>query len=153
MLKIIAIDKVRNESIKVCIDTFLGRMQNRLKINIIEINPVKYNTFNSLSMAVDAEAEKILTVIDKQDFIVALDENGKQYSSNDFSDFIFNSLNYKHISFIIGGSYGLSNKILGKADINLSLSKMTYTHEIARFILIEQLYRSYCIYSNIKYHH
>ena len=85
--------------------------------------------------------------------IITLDETGKQYTSRDFSSLIYDNLNYRHISFVIGGAYGLSDIIINKADIVLSLSKMTYTHEMARLILIEQLYRAYTINNNILYHH
>jgi len=153
MIKILSIDKIKENSIKSSIELYLKRLDNRLKVEIVEIPPAKYHTFDNVEKAKSIEAAKILEKINPQSLVVALDENGSQYTSCEFSDLIFTSLNHKHITFIIGGAYGLSSDILSKADKIISFSKMTFTHEMIRLFLIEQIYRAYTINSNIKYHH
>jgi len=153
MLRVIAIDKIKDINYKNAINDFLQRLNNRLKIDIIELAPAKYINFDSKEKAIDKEADKILESLNHQDYVIILDDKGKHLNSHEFSTLIFDTLNHKHITFIIGGAYGLSSKIKDKSNIMLSLSKMTFPHELARLVLIEQIYRAYCINSNIKYHH
>jgi len=153
MLKIIAVDKLRDDGIKKGIDVYLKRLNNRLKVEVVEITPAKYSTYDSVEKAVDKEGSKILETLNSQDFIVTLDEKGKQYTSVGFSELIYNTINHKHITFIIGGAYGLSDKIKERSNLVMCLSKMTFTHEMARLFLVEQVYRAYCIHGGIKYHH
>ena len=162
MIKILAIDKIKEKAIRDSIDIYLKRLENKLKIEIIECPPAKYHTFDSLEKAKVIEAEKLMSNIFKRElsssavvqksFIIALDERGIQYNSPDFSKLLYETLNHKHIVFVIGGAYGLSEDILLNADLVLSLSKMTFTHEMARLFLVEQLYRALTIEKNIKYH-
>ena len=153
MIKVIAIDKIKEKSIKSAIDTYLERLEGRLKIELIEVSPAKYHTIDSIEKAKDIEAVRILEKVNNQSLVVALDEKGCQFASHEFSDFIYSSLNHKHINFIIGGAYGLSSDILNRANKIISLSKMTFTHEMVRLFLVEQVYRAYTINNNIKYHH
>lgn len=92
---------------------------------------------------------------DKSDHIILLDEKGKQYSSNEFSNFIEQKQkeNKKHIIFILGGAYGFSEEIYSMAHEKISLSKMTFPHQLVRLIFLEQLYRAYTIIKNEPYHH
>jgi len=153
MLRVIAIDKIKDINYKNTINDFLQRLNNRLKIDIFELQPAKYINFDCKEKAIDKEAEKILESLNYQDYVITLDDKGKHLSSHEFSTLVFDTLNHKHITFIIGGAYGVSPKIKEKSNLLLSLSKMTFPHELARLILIEQMYRAYCINSNIKYHH
>jgi len=83
-----------------------------------------------------------------------LDENGKEYSSKKFAEYLERKLNTgKDIIFVIGGVYGLSNKILERADLVLSFSRFTFTHQMIRFLLAEQIYRSFTIIKGKKYHY
>lgn len=152
MIKIIAIDKIKDKNLKTEIDIFLTRLNNKLKIEIIEISPAKYHTYDNIELAKIFEANKILSYVNPDSFVFVLDEQGKQFSSIDFSKQIESILNHKHIIFIIGGAYGLSQDIKKRADTLISFSKMTFTHEMIRLFLTEQLYRAYTINNNIKYH-
>lgn len=96
------------------------------------------------------EGDLLLKNVPAGNFIIALDENGGQYSSHDFSKYIHKI--DRPISFIIGGAYGLSEEIKVKANLLLSLGKMTMPHVLARLILVEQLYRIYTIKENHPYH-
>ena len=101
------------------------------------------------------EGELILNKLTASDFVVLLDENGKQLSSVGFSEFIqkrFNS-GLKQVIFIIGGPYGFSNDVYHRADTKISLSKMTFSHQMVRLFFTEQLYRAFTILKNEPYHH
>ena len=153
MIKIIAIDKIKEEYIRTGIQTFLKRLENKCKIDIVEITPAKYHLTDDMDTALKKEANLILNKINTKSYIVALDKEGTQHTSKEFSKFIYQTLNKEHITFIIGGAYGLDKQILQKANTTISFSKMTFTHEIFRLLLIEQIYRAYTIQNNIKYHH
>jgi 23S rRNA pseudoU1915 N3-methylase RlmH len=180
MIKIVAVDKIKEKSLRSMIDIYLERLSGKLRIDIIEITPAKYHTFDNIEKAKDIEGERIErslgsrvrrdvdcfvskarrtlamtnTEIPNKDnsLVIALSETGSFYSSLDFSKLIYRTLPHKHICFIIGGAYGLSERVLALADIKLSLSKMTFTHEMCRLFLIEQIYRGYTISEGIKYH-
>lgn len=98
----------------------------------------------------DLEGDLLLKSIPGDSFIIALDETGSQFTSAEFSKYIEKQI--KPISFIIGGAYGLSNNVKKKANFQISLSKMTMPHIMARVMLIEQLYRAYTISENHPYH-
>ena len=101
------------------------------------------------------EAETILSWLKKGDYLVALDENGKQLSSDSLAKFIQERANdgIKNIVFLIGGAYGLDEQVLQKANMQWSLSQLTFPHQLVRLILAEQLYRACTILRNEKYHH
>jgi 23S rRNA (pseudouridine1915-N3)-methyltransferase len=101
------------------------------------------------------EANSLLQAIDKTDILVALDEKGKQWTSEELADFIQHSANQsaRNLIFLIGGAYGLDQKILQRANATWSLSKLVLPHQLVRLILAEQIYRACTILRNEKYHH
>ena len=101
------------------------------------------------------EAEMVLDWLKDDDYLVALDEHGKQFSSEGLSDFLQDRANdrNKNIVFLIGGAFGLDETILKKAKLKWSLSQLTFPHQLVRLILSEQLYRACTILKNEKYHH
>jgi 23S rRNA (pseudouridine1915-N3)-methyltransferase len=101
------------------------------------------------------EGEIVLDWLDKNDYLIALDEKGKQYSSLQFSAFLDQRANagIKKLVFLIGGAFGLDEAILKRADLKLSLSTLTFPHQLVRLILAEQVYRACTILRNEKYHH
>jgi 23S rRNA (pseudouridine1915-N3)-methyltransferase len=101
------------------------------------------------------EANSLLQAIDKTDILVALDEKGKQWTSEELADFIQHSANQsaRNLIFLIGGAYGLHQKILQRANATWSLSKLVFPHQLVRLILAEQIYRACTILRNEKYHH
>jgi 23S rRNA (pseudouridine1915-N3)-methyltransferase len=101
------------------------------------------------------EANLLLNVLDKNDILVALDEKGKQWTSEELADFIQHSANQsaRNLIFLIGGAYGLHQKILQRANATWSLSKLVFPHQLVRLILAEQMYRACTILRNEKYHH
>jgi 23S rRNA (pseudouridine1915-N3)-methyltransferase len=104
---------------------------------------------------IKTEGVNILSKIKTGDYVVLLDEIGGQVNSVDFAEFIDNKQNMsiKRLVFVIGGAYGATSEIKEKADYSLSLGKMVWPHEMARLMLIEQIYRAYSILNNSPYHH
>jgi len=102
----------------------------------------------------DKEGKKILSKVDNRDYVIALDRLGKSLSSVDFSKKIkrLRVTGKSNITFIIGGSYGLSKEVLKRANLKLSFSKMTFPHQLMKVILLEQIYRSFKIIKNEPYH-
>ena len=122
--------------------------------------PVEWKFFNSTKNISNDEAKKyeatqLLNAIHKDDVVVALDENGKQWSSEELSAFIQQRANssIKNLIFIIGGAYGLHEMVLKRCDYKWSLSKLVFPHQLVRLILAEQVYRACTIIRNEKYHH
>ncbi len=101
------------------------------------------------------EASEIINRIPKDTFLIALDEHGKQLNSLEFAEFIRNKRDFEggNLTFVIGGCYGLDPSIIEKADLKLSFSRLTFTHELIRVLLVEQIYRAFTILSGKTYHY
>jgi len=131
------------------------RLQRYVKIETIEI-PALINAKNLDSSQVkEKEADSQLKYIADGEFVVLLDENGKEYRSVEFAGFLQQRMNssVKKLIFIVGGPYGFSERIYKKAEAKISLSKMTFSHQIVRLLFMEQLYRAFTIIRNEPYHH
>ena len=151
-INIIAIGKINDSSTKFLTDEYFKRLKPYAKIKITELKEESFSDSNA-KQAKDAEAVKIIKTISKNtnSFIICLDENGDHFTSTEFANFLEN-INGP-IAMIIGGSLGLSSSVLDKSQKSISLSKMTFTHEMARLFLLEQIYRATTIINNKKYHH
>lgn len=152
-VRILVIGKIRNDFIKAGVTEYKKRLLPFVNLRIESLT-----SFSELpeKLALQKEEEIIIkTLKGKKPFIV-LDKEGKQFSSEEFSHKISNYIenpNISEIIFIIGGIYGISQNIKNEADIILSLSKMTFTHEFALLLLLEQLYRAIKILRNEPYHY
>ena len=131
------------------------RLANYCKLEEIIIpNPKGISSLNKKKLKV-LEGDIILSKLKKNDHLVLLDENGTLLSSIDFADFMKNKMltHSKSLVFLIGGAYGFSNNIYKRSNKNISLSKMTFSHQMVRLFFKEQLYRAFTIINNTKYHH
>ena len=122
--------------------------------------PVEWKIFSSSKSTSEEqvkknEATQLLNAIQKDDILVALDENGKQWNSNELAAFIQQRANSstKNLVFIIGGAYGLHETVFKRCDYKWSLSKLVFPHQLVRLLLSEQVYRACTIIRNEKYHH
>jgi 23S rRNA (pseudouridine1915-N3)-methyltransferase len=140
MAKIIAVGKVKERYLQEGIAEFVKRLGAFDNISILEVK----------DSTVEEEGEKLLKAAG-DDYVVALAIGGKELSSEEFAVFIKKNSD-KKVCYVIGGPEGLSEKVLERADHSLSLSKMTFTHEMARFFLVEQIYRAHMINAKRKYH-
>lgn len=120
-----------------------------------EIKIIPASTEKNKTKALKDEAEKILKVISANDLVIVLDENGKQFSSVDLSKEIQRAMNQSpsKIIFIVGSAYGIDDSLKKRANLMLSFSKFTFTHQMIRLMLIEQIYRSMTILKGESYHH
>jgi len=134
--------------------TFLKRISryNRFTTDTLLL-PKKYKTASSEILR-KMEGDLLLDKIASGDYLVLLDEKGKEFTSRSFASWIQKQLNQSHkrIVFVIGGAFGFDKQVYDRADFKLSLSQMTYSHQLIRVIFTEQLYRAFSILNNEKYH-
>jgi 23S rRNA (pseudouridine1915-N3)-methyltransferase len=150
-----AIGKNNEPYVKPGVEDFTKRISNYYKTewNIIPV-PKNAGMMSEMDLK-KKEGELIMEWLEKDDYLVALDEHGKQISSEGLADFIRKTGNrsLKRIVFVIGGAYGLDEVILKRADFTWSLSQLTFPHQLVRLLLAEQVYRACTILKNEKYHH
>ncbi len=150
MIKIITVGQLKEKYLKDAVEEYKKRLSKYTNLEIIEI---KDEGLVEESKAIELEGEKINKYLDNKDYIITLEIEGKQMSSVEFSEKLERiQMENSNIVFIIGGSYGLSKSIKDKSNLKLSFSKMTFPHQLFRVILLEQIYRSFKIMNNEKYH-
>lgn len=154
-IKLVVIGKTNFSYISEGIVTYEKRLKNYISVETIVIPELKNAKNLTFSQQKEKEGELILKHINPSEAIILLDERGAEFSSVDFSNFIQQKMNsgIKTIHFIIGGSYGFSEKIYQKANKKIALSKMTFSHQMVRLFFMEQLYRAMTILKGEPYHH
>ena len=154
-IKIIVIGKTHKNFLIEGENEYLKRLKRYTTIEKIEIPDLKNTKHLSASEIKKKEGVLILQKLESNGFVVVLDENGKSFGSVNFANWLQEKMNrgYKNITFIIGGAYGFSDAIYQKANEKMSLSKMTFSHQMIRMIFAEQLYRAHTILNNEPYHH
>ena len=153
-IKIIALGKIKEKFLKDGIDEFMKRLTPYTSVEIVELSPVEIKDENLTQKALEQEAEKILANIKPNSYVITLEILGKQLSSEDFAQKI-NKITNEGISelvFVIGSSCGIAPTVSQRADFKLSISKMTFLHQFARLLLVEQIYRAFKILKNETYH-
>ncbi|MBR6127230.1 23S rRNA (pseudouridine(1915)-N(3))-methyltransferase RlmH [bacterium] len=153
-IKVIALGKIKEKFLKDGIDEFLKRLVPYTSIEIIELNPIEIKDENLTQKILEEEGEKILSNIKENSYVITLEINGKQLSSEEFAQKI-NEITMSGVGeliFVIGSSCGLASSVSSRADFKLSMSKMTFLHQFARLILVEQIYRAFKIMKGEKYH-
>ncbi|MCM8526365.1 MAG: 23S rRNA (pseudouridine(1915)-N(3))-methyltransferase RlmH [Lentisphaeraceae bacterium] len=141
--------------LKFGVDEYIKRLSHYTKFSITEISDLKNAAKMSRDELKKKEGAEILKKLSSDDFVVLLDERGKQYSSTDFAELIQKKMNQstKSLVFVIGGAFGFSDEVYKRANSKLSLSKMTFSHRMIRLLFTEQLYRAFTILRNEPYHH
>lgn len=153
-IKIIALGKIKEKYLKSGIDEFLKRLTPYASVSVVELNPIEIKDENLKDKILLDEGEKILSNIKPLDFVITMEIEGKQFSSEDFAQKIKDLTNNgtQEIVFVIGSSCGIGKNVSARANLKMSMSKMTFLHEFARLILIEQIYRAFKIIKGEKYH-
>lgn len=153
-IKIIALGKIKEKFLKEGIDEFLKRLTPYANVEIVELAPVEIRDENLIEKALDAEGEKILACIKPQTYVITLEIQGKMLSSEEFAEKIQTLSNegISEIAFVIGSSHGIAKEVSRRADFALSMSKMTFLHQFARLLLVEQIYRAFKIIKGETYH-
>lgn len=150
MIKIICVGKIKEKFFRDAVNEYEKRLSKYTKIKITEVED--YNIGNEQTIK-QKEYEQIIKYIEPKDYIVTLEIEGNQLTSVELSKKLESiSINNPNITFIIGGSYGLDDKIKNMSNYKLSFSKLTFPHQMFRVIVLEQIYRSYKIINNESYH-
>ena len=150
MIRIITVGKLKEKYLIEAKDEYLKRLSKYTKIEIIELEDSKIDNEKE---ALEEEKERILKYLNPKDYVITLEIEGKLITSLELADLLDKTfINNSNITFIIGSSYGLHDFIKEKANYHLSFSKMTFPHQLFRILLLEQIYRSYKILNNEKYH-
>ncbi len=151
---LIAIDKVSSSSIQQSLEEYKERLKHYCHFEYITIIMPKNVRYKSVEEQMREEEKAITRYLRPNDFVVLLDETGKEMRSIEFSHWLNKSLSRRQrIVFVTGGPYGFSKEIKQQYAEKLSLSKMTFSHEMVRLIFLEQLYRAFTIMKGQKYHH
>ncbi|MEP2279771.1 23S rRNA (pseudouridine(1915)-N(3))-methyltransferase RlmH [Maribacter sp.] len=154
-IKLLAIGKTDSSQLQELIEVYQKRLQHYINFEIELIPDLKKTKNLSEDQQKDKEGELILKRLSSTDVLILFDEKGKQYTSVEFSTFLQKKMNsgIKQLVFLIGGPYGFSSEIYAKAAGKISLSKMTFSHQMVRLFITEQIYRGFTILKNEPYHH
>lgn len=153
-INLICIGKTDDKEIVSLIRYYLPRIPKHWNFELVEIPDVKNAKNLSSDLLKKEESKLFLGHIDSNDLVILLDEKGKQFTSRKFSEKIdfWMGHSYKKIHFLIGGAYGFSDEIYHRANEKISLSKMTFTHQMIRLFFVEQIYRAATILQGKPYH-
>lgn len=154
-IKLLAIGKTDNKALQQLMDDYMKRLSFYVKFDLEVIPDIKNVKNLSEAQQKEKEGELILSKLTATDQLVLLDENGKTFSSVGFSEELQKKMNsgIKTLVFVIGGPYGFSEAVYSKAQGKVSLSAMTFSHQMVRLFFIEQVYRAFTILRNEPYHH
>lgn len=154
-ITVIAIGKTDSIMLSQLIAVYGKRLSHYIKFEFNLIPDLKNSKNLSEKIQKEKEGELILNQIQPSDIVVLLDERGKQYSSTEFAQFLQKKMNsgIKKLILVIGGPYGFSDKVYQRSNDKLSLSRMTFSHQMVRLFLVEQVYRGFTILRNEPYHH
>lgn len=154
-IKLIAIGKTDDDSLQKLINEYTKRLSFYIKFDLEVIPDIKNVKNLSEAQQKEKEGELILSKLAATDHLILLDENGTEFTSVKFSDYLQKKMNagIKTLVFVIGGPYGFSETVYKKSQGKVSLSQMTFSHQMVRLFVIEQIYRGFTILRNEPYHH
>jgi 23S rRNA (pseudouridine1915-N3)-methyltransferase len=152
---LLCVGKTTSKSIETMLEGYEKRLKEFVVFERIEILDSNKKKSLSTQSNIDFEAKEIFNKIKKSDLVCLLDDKGKELTSVQFADFLQKKmlLSVKRIIFVVGGAFGFSDEIYAQANEKISLSKMTFTHQMVRLFFTEQLYRGFSILHNKPYHH
>ena|ERR1700761_1800761 len=154
-ITLITVGKTNEAYLKEGIEKYVKRLKHYTKLAIVEIDELKNAQSLSREQQKTKEGELILRKIQPADYLVLLDENGTQLTSQKFAAYLDKKAvtSVGHIAFVVGGPFGFDVKIYERADDKISLSAMTFSHQMVRLFFVEQLYRAFTIIKGEAYHH
>lgn len=152
---LLTIGKTDDKNLINLIDNYQNRLKHYIKFDLEIIPDIKNVKNLSEAQQKEKEGELILKKLQPTDHLILLDEKGKEFRSTTFADFLQKKMNsgFKRLVLVIGGPYGFSNTVYNKSNGKISLSKMTFSHQMIRLFIVEQLYRGFTILKNEPYHH
>ncbi len=154
-ITLLTVGKTDRDWVRQGLDIYVSRLKHYISFSLVEIPELKNVSSLSKEQIKSKEGELILKNIRNTDDVILLDERGKEYTSTELASIIQNKINYegRDIVYVIGGAYGFSEAVYARANSKLSLSKMTFSHQMVRTIFAEQLYRAFTIMKGEPYHH
>jgi len=154
-IKLLAIGKTDDKSLHALIQIYQERLRHYINFELVIIPELKNSKNLSENQQKEKEGDLLLKEMRSTDQLILLDEKGQEYRSIEFSRFLQKKMNsgVKQLVFVIGGPYGFSDKIYRKANGKVSFSKMTFSHQMIRLFVVEQIYRALTILKNEPYHH
>ncbi len=154
-ITLMAIGKTDSKQLEQLIAVYQDRLKHYIRFDINIIPDLKNRKTLSEAQQKQKEGELLLNQIKSSDTLILLDEKGKTYSSLEFANFLQKKMNsgIKNLVFLIGGPYGFSEPVYQRANGKISLSSMTFSHQMVRLFIVEQLYRGFTILRNEPYHH
>jgi len=154
-ITLLTIGKTNEKYLLEGMDKYLKRLKHYVTFTVSELPELKNTKSLSEDQQKSREGELIFKNISSTDQLILLDENGVNYSSMQFSGFLNKKMisSVQHLVFVVGGPYGFSNDIYNRAQDKISLSKMTFSHQMVRLFFIEQIYRAFTIMKGEPYHH
>ena len=154
-IQVICVGKTNHAALRSWLPEYQKRLSHYVKFEWVELPDLK-NTKNLIETTQkEEEGKRLIKKLNPQDTLVLFDENGSQYTSKGFADFLQKRMNAgtKNLVFVIGGPYGFSTEVYQRAQYKISLSAMTFSHQMVRVFAAEQLYRAFSILKNEPYHH
>ena len=154
-ITLLTVGKTDKDWVKQGIDIYASRMKHYFPFSIVEIPELKNASSLSQEQIKTKEGELILKSIKPNDDVILLDERGREFSSMEFAKVLQDKISYtgKDIVFVIGGAYGFAEVVKQRSNSKISLSRMTFSHQMVRAIFVEQLYRAFTIMKGEPYHH
>jgi 23S rRNA (pseudouridine1915-N3)-methyltransferase len=154
-ITLLTVGKTEDAYIKEGIDKFIKRLKHYIKLDIVDLPELKNTKALTQEQQKTKEAELILKKLAVTDQVVLLDEKGLEFSSVQFADYLDKKAisSVQNLVFIIGGPYGFDTSVYQRANAQLALSRMTFSHQMVRLFFVEQLYRAYTIIKGEPYHH
>lgn len=153
-LEMFFVGKTTEQYLKEGINEYLNRLKHYIHIEISIVEPASFASGSKLQ-SLESEGHRILKKIGNRDFVVLLDERGKAISSKELAEFVSNKMNegISKLIIIVGGAYGVSEGVKQRANACISFSNFTFTHQMIRLLLVEQIYRAMTIIKRESYHH
>ena len=154
-IELIVVGKTDSREVEALVEMYAKRLNHYCKFSITTIADVRNTRNMAASRQKQLEGEAIMKLITEGDYVVLMDERGQQYTSMEYAQWLQKRMlsGVKRLALVIGGPYGFSEEVYARANQKISLSKMTFSHQIVRAIFAEQLYRAFTILNNEPYHH
>jgi 23S rRNA (pseudouridine1915-N3)-methyltransferase len=153
-IKIVSVGKTKRLHWQLAEKEFEQRIGFYADLSLVTVKEAPFDSLKNVDLAKRAEAQDLLKKIDRREFVIVLDSSGSQMASEKFADFFQQKMSQgqNQVTFVVGGSLGFDRELVQKANLKLSLSQMTLPHELAKVVLLEQIYRAFTILRGEKYH-
>lgn len=152
-MRLIAVGSRMPSWVREAYEDYIRRLDSTLKVSLVEIDPGPRGPARPPQKAMESEARKILAAVRKDEFVVALDEHGSQWTTRELAAWLkVRMLDGRDLAFLIGGPDGFTPEVLARSDLRWSLSLLTFPHALVRVVLAEQLYRAHGVLTNHPYH-